>query len=969
VGHPLPEPLVPLAQAWQGAVRTPRRRAILAGAALVVAVALLVARAGTPRARMGGAGAMLACAGLIALAGGRERRIWTSPHRTIDRIAGGVDSVRAARAQRALGLLDPDRARQDGTSEELARVHVRRALAALPTAAIEQGANRVALRFAMSALALALAVLTIAVFLPWSVIEGLDVLLARHHHGPFAMTWLDEPEVHARPPDYLHEGERQSPPFGEIEYPRGTLLTYQGVALHPGRSLALTDGASEVPFVDDGKGEMIARWPLAESADLRVIALFGDVRIQEGEATRVTSIADEKPVVSLEGAPKSIELAHEADVSEIPIRYEATDDHGLREVHLVLRAGGHEERRVLAHLDGETRNDKGGYVLHPTDKFIKKSHVPVEVTVEAKDNDPITGPKWGASPAITIVPPDVGEPQALRLAGMRKLRDRFVDSLAWRMEHAIPKPVPERKAMLAEEGKTVDDDAELLDATASEAYAGVRVPGRLQALLSGQMRKVREAMSVEAKVASPQTHETLVKASEKIALVTDAIVRGLGERDARTSAKQLADVADDVVLGEGLEARADEHERGKARVDAGMGVLGGGSRSMKNLGELGRDIGEIVEAYDARIARARAASDWPHAELAARDLVARLREPDPSFGEKGGPPNGGGESGGSQGSPGEGDEGGDDVARAFEEAAQDLDQLSQSHAEEMAKVQNDLSGGESPEDAKALGEESKKHAENVRDSVHPLPSVGGASESSSGKAAVAREQAEQMAKALEEGSPGDAVSSGRSALQTLDEAKRAAQREAWRRQDDQPGAIEKQVDDARKKLEPEIAWAEQKLAELRKKAAERARGELADDAMKENEMAERARQLGEKGREQMPGSALDALGEAEKSMQKASDQLRAGDPDRAISEQQEAQRQLDLARQAMGSDKDEGGEPGDSSNGDGNDPLSRAKTDIPSADSHKGPEDFRRRVTQGLSQPASGRLKDAVRRYAEGLLR
>ena len=66
---------------------------------------------------------------------------------------------------------------------------------------------------------------------------------------------------------------------------------------------------------------------------------------------------------------------------------------------------------------------------------------------------------------------------------------------------------------------------------------------------------------------------------------------------------------------------------------------------------------------------------------------------------------------------------------------------------------------------------------------------------------------------------------------------------------------------------------EQKLAELRKKAAEHAHGELAEDAVKENEMAERARQLGEKGREQMPGSALDALGDAEKSMQKASDQL------------------------------------------------------------------------------------------------
>ncbi len=360
-------------------------------------------------------------------------------------------------------------------------------------------------------------------------------------------------------------------------------------------------------------------------------------------------------------------------------------------------------------------------------------------------------------------------------------------------------------------------------------------------------------------MASPQTHGALVKASERIALVTDGIVRGLGERDARGAAKQLADVADDVVMGEGLEARETqeaEHDRGKARGRCRARSPRRGSKSMKNLGELGRDLGEIVHVDDARIARARSASDWPHAELAARDLVARFREPDPSFGEQGGPQKAGGESGGGRGTPGASeDEDGDDVGRAFEEAAQDLDQLSQDHAGEMAKVQNDLSGAESPDDAKSLADESKKHAEKVRESVRDLPSLGGASESWSGKAAAAREQAEQMARALEEGSPSDAISSGKSALQTLDEAKRASQREPWRRSnnlDIQP-PIDRQLDESRRKLEPEIAWAEQKLAELRKKAAERARGNLGEDAVKEHEMAERARQLGEKGRAEMPG--------------------------------------------------------------------------------------------------------------------
>ena len=95
----------------------------------------------------------------------------------------------------------------------------------------------------------------------------------------------------------------------------------------------------------------------------------------------------------------------DTEVAEIPLRYEARDDHGIREVHLVLRAGAKEERRMLAKLDGETRVDRGGSTLRVTDPFVKKSHVPVFVTVEAKDNDAVTGPKWGKSEAIVLVPP------------------------------------------------------------------------------------------------------------------------------------------------------------------------------------------------------------------------------------------------------------------------------------------------------------------------------------------------------------------------------------------------------------------------------------------------------------------------------------------------------------------------------------------------------------------------------------
>ena len=426
------EMLAGLASVWKDTLRAPRRRALFAALALVFVVAMLVARLGTVRARVASGGLLtLAAAAAVAMVV-RERRVWDDPRTVIERVANRADPDRAARALRALTLLDEDGEPKDtSTSIALARLHVARQLAALPHDRIAAEAKAAARRTNIAALALVVAVLGLGGTHAFSVLEGADVLVARGGVAPLGLPYIQDMTLMARPPEYLHQEERRRAVYGHLALPRGTLLTFRGEALHAGRRLVLTDGTNEVPFVDDGAGQVVARWPLSESVTLRVVARFGDVVIPEPDATDVESIPDEAPIVKLEGAPKTISLSKPEGQGDLPIHYEATDDHGLREVHLVLRSGTREERRVLARLDGETRTDRGGSVLKPSrDAFIKKSHAPVLVRVEAKDNDPITGPKWGASEAITIVPPDVGEPEATRLEALRALRDAFVDALA-----------------------------------------------------------------------------------------------------------------------------------------------------------------------------------------------------------------------------------------------------------------------------------------------------------------------------------------------------------------------------------------------------------------------------------------------------------------------------------------------------------------------------------------------------------
>ncbi len=177
------------------------------------------------------------------------------------------------------------------------------------------------------------------------MLEGGDVLLARHGVAPVSMTWLEDVERTARPPEYLHIDERTIDVGDDLALPYGSLLTVVGAPVHGGRTLLLTDGASEVPFVDDGNGRLIA---LAARRDrsLGVVARFGAVVVPESASAEITAIPDLAPVVVLEGAPHEVRLADATDESsDIAIRYEANDDHGLREVELVFCPADREERR------------------------------------------------------------------------------------------------------------------------------------------------------------------------------------------------------------------------------------------------------------------------------------------------------------------------------------------------------------------------------------------------------------------------------------------------------------------------------------------------------------------------------------------------------------------------------------------------------------------------------------------------
>ena len=947
---------------WDAEVSPSARRALPALAVFALLAAAHLGRAGTPLARIGAAaGFGLLIVGIAVRAVVLWRRRGDA-RRTVRETVGAADPALAESTLRALRLAERAAADSAVGSPALASLHLSRQLARAPYERIRARAARVGATWAGVGLGLgALAVAAVAVE-PLRVVEGLDVIVAKEGVAPLPLPWLEEVDVIASPPEYLHEGRSVLLPFTPTMQPRGTTLEFRGRALQPGRALVLTDGRTEVPFVEDGAGGVVARWTLGESSTLAVAARFGGVLIRQADEQRVASIPDEAPRVALEGAPRTARLLDEPSVA---LRYEAHDDHGLREVDLVLRAGNREERRVLSRPNTDARVDRGGYELRSRDPFFKKTYVPVEVRIEARDNDPITGPKWGKSEPIILIPPQVGEPEALRFAAMIKARDALTDLLADRMGRSAPDA--KSKAKHAEDEAAAQEKAlAVVNEVLAGEYGGLRVRGRAATLARGQLARLGRALDAERKATTREKHDALLAETEGTLLAFDAGVRGLGFRDARAVGKRLADVADEAAAAANAMGGGDR-AGGGARLEAATLVLDGGGKQLLRLGELGLDLGELVANDLRRIGRARAAEDFWHAELAARDLAARLRKPDPSFmggGGGGGMGGGGGQGGveaGGPGAPQPGDASEADEAAA--EMARELEELARDHASEVNEVEQALDQASSPEELQALQDEARRRAQAIREAVRELPRSDAPRSSAEGSASEGRERAESMAGALEQGDLRDAVKGGQEAMRALQEAQRRGQEAGGFFPEERAG---REAGRAAGALQQELAWAEEALRKLREAQSQRAREALERSGERESGLAERARELqrkGDQGETSLPEEAHQRLGEAEQAMREAEKALREGDGEKGLQRQREAQRLLEMSQEPQ----DNGQEEGQRESAEGRRPAKDA--DVPGKDKHKSPEDFRRRVMEGLGKPADPRLKEAVRRYAEGLLK
>ncbi len=894
---------------------------------LLLVLGALVARAGTDELRLLGAVILLAPLGLLVAEALRSRRHTRDPVLGARRAIRRIDRAASARLGSAADVLA--RTEAEGGSLELARLFVAQVLDGVSLERVRARGRRGGRLVTLCALGLLGAVIVIVPSRLRESVEGLDVLLARSGVGPWPLAYVAGGEVRAVGPAYA--GEQRSPPIfgGTATVLSGSEIEVRMLPLVSERRFVLTDGLLEVPFVDGGRGVLVARMVVREPGTLRVAARFGDVLLHDRGALEVSTMTDRPPSVALSGAPRQVGLR---EMERLDLDFIAYDDVGLAAIELVFASGGITTREPLVRLDGKTKVHRGGHAITSAHPRLARASLPVTVTIEARDGDTVNGPKWGKSAAITIVPPALGHDLAERHRALREFRGALVGFVAAGVRAGLVRGSA-RKEQLALAKKDLD----LAYAELARRLSSLdERPRASLAFLAAQLQFLGEPGATEQQ-------------AESVLLAVDALGANLARSDAERASKVLGAAVHELAVLLGDEVAEKNGSEGKVLVSRMLDALESGAFELSEMGRLGLDLGAVAKADLGRVRYALGMGDRAGARAAALHLALRLDRATPSFGARGG----GVESGGGASGSGQPSSGGSasSAPSDFEKLLDRFGSLTEEHKGQLHDFERLLE-----EAARAVRADLAERSdvrdviERVRAGAQMLPDVGGGPGTASGAAAQARGHAEAAARALETGEVGSAKESGAAAERMLDVARQLLA--------ERGGFLSQRALDELGAALRELGRVTQREAGSTGAGDPRTR----ERALRERALAEEAAVLARRSQGSeapLPREMQDALERAAELMRGAADALEGG---RAEEARSRAERAQDALEDAMpGRDRSpRGGHEGDAAEAGPDDHV-----DVPEGSEDRARE-FRQRVERGLSRP-SGAYGEAVQRYAEEL--
>lgn len=266
----------------------------------------------------------------------------------------------------------------------------------------------------------------------WS--RGLSASLAPRPKSPFASAVepiTGDIELTYRYPPYTGLMPRTVPgTSGEISGPAGTEVVIRTRADREVQRADLVVNGKRLPLEVTGGRDLKGSLVLDKPGSYAFVFFRGTRDIARGPETPIHVEADQAPKVAITAPAEDLEVD---PGQKVTVKFEASDDYGLSNLELVYRPpGGEKEVRVpLQHDEGRRTHgqrvwDLSQVKLSPGDR--------ISYSVQATDNDEVSGKKTGASRTHVLRVYSAAEHRRAAMERAQRLWDRMVMLLADRLE-------------------------------------------------------------------------------------------------------------------------------------------------------------------------------------------------------------------------------------------------------------------------------------------------------------------------------------------------------------------------------------------------------------------------------------------------------------------------------------------------------------------------------------------------------
>ncbi len=298
-----------------------------------------------------------------------------------------------------------------------------------------------------------------------------------------------------RYPEYLKRQERKLDAIsGGLVAPLGTTVVLEGRSLVEGadRGAVNLPDKKQSPLSVGVDGVIRGRFVVGAGGNFS-LALGTRSLFVEGPERHIEVEEDSPPSVRLLRPVGSVEVSEDG---EVILELEAEDDHGLRHVDLILRAGTNLElRKTIIRLADRVKQLKTEYRWSPESVRIG-DETDVQLELEAFDDDSIRGPKPGHTEPLDVrILTPLSRHKSV-VTDQSKALDALIDLLARRLETPVPsrrrgEQARERFLMLRRETEDVlGRTARLIHALGRDSLTPRRVADAFQQIrqdLSNQL--------------------------------------------------------------------------------------------------------------------------------------------------------------------------------------------------------------------------------------------------------------------------------------------------------------------------------------------------------------------------------------------------------------------------------------------------------------------------------------------------